>query len=81
MKFPSYNRCQKMRNEIGEQLNLAMTGQATAVDMDLTKLISALAVGYDGDWAGINVDDITIGQVEKLSEMLLDFFMSSREIA
>ena len=67
LKFPSYKRCQTVRNLLGEDFQQIF---------DFAKSLEALKEMLDGDFSVINEDNISYGTVVKVSG---DFFISSRE--
>ena len=69
LKFPSYRRCQKVRELLGEDFQQIF---------DFGKSVEALKEMVDGDFSAITEDTIAYGTVAKVAE---GFFMSSREIA
>lgn len=67
MKFPSYKRCQKVRELLGDDFQQIF---------DFNKSVEALKEMVDGDFTAINEDNISYGTIAKVAT---DFFISSRE--
>jgi hypothetical protein len=69
LKFPSYKRCQKVRELLGEDFQQIF---------DFAKSLEALNEMLDGDTSVLNEDNISYGTV---TNVVTGFFTSSREIA
>lgn len=67
MKFPSYKRCQKVRELLGDDFQQIF---------DFGKSLEALQEMLEGDFSVITDDTISYGTIVEVSG---DFFISSRE--
>ena len=68
MKFPSYRRCAKVRELLGEDFQQIF---------DFNKSVEALKEMLEGDYSVVNEDTIAYGTLAKVAA---DFFTLSREI-
>lgn len=68
LKFPSYKRCQRVRELLGEDFQQIF---------DFAKSLEALNEMLDGDTSVLNEDNISYGTV---TNVVTGFFTSSREI-
>jgi hypothetical protein len=68
LKFPSYKRCQRVRELLGADFQEIF---------DFNKSLEALKEMLDGDFSVVNEDNISYGIVTKA---VTDFFTLSREM-
>ena len=75
MRFPSYPRCEKVREAIGDEFANLASGSIK----DMNKFLNGCKEVLDGDFSEINEDNLTLGRVEVLTGAIVDFFTLSRE--
>jgi len=77
MKFPSYKRCERVREVMGEEI---VKMQETGKVSDIQKFLDGMKECLDGNFDILVADEISIGQMEILTGVMNDFFILSREI-
>jgi len=75
MRFPSYSRCEKAREVMGDELANMANGSVK----DFDKFLGGCKEVLDGDLSEFNSENLTLGRMEVLTGAIMDFFTLSRE--